>query len=59
MSRSSDEKKFRLLMNQYGDCLYWHIRRIVICREDTEDAFQEMSIKIFRNLGSFEERIRA
>lgn len=27
MSHSSDEKKFRLLMNQYGDCLYWHIRR--------------------------------
>ena len=47
------EKGFRLLMKTYGKALYWHIRRIVVSKEDAEDALQEASIKIFRSIGSF------
>lgn len=47
------ERGFRLLLSTYGDKLYWHIRRIVVSREDAEDAMQETSVKIFSKLGSF------
>ena len=47
------ERGFRLLMQQYGRQLYWHIRRIVISHDDAEDALQETSIKIFRSIDTF------
>ena len=47
------EKGFRLLMKQYGEALYWHIRRIVVSHDDAEDALQEASIKIFKHIGDF------
>ena len=47
------ERGFRLLMQQYGKTLYWHIRRIVVSHDDAEDALQETSIKIFRSIDSF------
>ncbi len=47
------EEGFRLLTRQYGDMLYWHIRRIVVGHDDAEDALQETFIKIFSSIGSF------
>lgn len=47
------ERGFRLLMRQYGEQLYWHIRRIVVGHDDAEDVLQETSIKIFNNIGNF------
>jgi len=47
------EQGFRQLMAQYGEALYWHIRRIVVSHDDAEDALQETSIKIFRHIGDF------
>ncbi len=47
------ERGFRLLMQQYGEVLYWHIRRIVVSHDDAEDVLQETSIKIFSSLSSF------
>jgi len=47
------ERGFRLLMQQYGRALYWHIRRIVVSHDDAEDALQEASIKIFSHISSF------
>ena len=47
------EQGFRYLLNTYGEKLYWHIRRMVVSREDAEDAMQETSIKIFSKLDSF------
>lgn len=34
------EQGFRLLMQKYGNNIYWHIRRIVVGREDAEDVQQ-------------------
>ncbi len=48
------ERGFRLLLNTYGEMLYWHIRRIVVSHDDAEDAMQETAIKIFSRLDSFE-----
>lgn len=55
MLRNPDmrEQGFRCLLKTYGDKLYWHIRRMVVSREDAEDAMQETSIKIFSKLDSF------
>ncbi len=47
------EPGFRHLLNAYGDKLYWHIRRMVVSREDAEDAMQETSIKIFSKIDGF------
>lgn len=47
------EQGFRQLMRQYGEALYWHIRRIVVGHDDAEDVLQETSIKIFSSIDSF------
>lgn len=47
------EKGFRLLMQRYGQSLYWHIRRIVVSHDDAEDTLQETAISAFRNIDSF------
>lgn len=50
---STRDKGFRLLLQRYGDMLYWHIRRIVVSHDDAEDAMQETAINIFSKLGDF------
>lgn len=44
---------FRVLMKQYGQALYWHIRRIVVGHEDAEDVMQETCIRVLNGIGSF------
>lgn len=38
---------------QYGQQLYWHIRRLVVSHDDAEDALQETFIKIFTKADGF------
>lgn len=49
-SAAGREQGFRMLMQQYGRTLYWHIRRIVISHDDAEDALQETCIKIYSRI---------
>ncbi|MDD2961874.1 MAG: RNA polymerase sigma factor [Muribaculaceae bacterium] len=44
---------FRLLLKEYGDALYWHIRRIVVGHQDAEDVVQETIINIYRHIDKF------
>lgn len=44
-----DEMAFRNLVRNYQQPLYWHIRRIVGCHEDAEDALQETFIRAYRH----------
>ena len=48
------ERGFRLLMTQYRERLYWHIRRIVLVHEDADDVLQNTFIKIYRGILQFE-----
>lgn len=48
------ERGFRLLMAQYRERLYWHIRRIVLIHEDADDVLQNTFIKIYRGILQFE-----
>ncbi len=47
------EDAFRRLVTQYKERLYWHIRKIVIDHDDTDDVLQNTFIKIFKNIHRF------
>jgi len=47
------DKGFTLMMDAYKEKIYWHIRRLVISHEDTEDVLQETFINAYRYAGSF------
>ncbi|MCK0189264.1 RNA polymerase sigma factor [Arenibacter sp. F20364] len=46
-------KAFEVLVNTYKERLYWHIRRIVLNHDDTDDVLQNTFIKVFRNIDGF------
>jgi RNA polymerase sigma-70 factor (ECF subfamily) len=52
-SNDENEKAFRILISQYKEGLYWHIRKIVIIHEDADDVLQNTFIKIFKNIDRF------
>lgn len=47
------EQAFRILITEYKERLYWHIRKIVISHDDTDDVLQNTFIKIFRSIDNF------
>ena len=40
-------------MTLYKERLYWHIRKIVISHDDTDDVLQNTFIKVYRNINGF------
>ena len=44
------EAGFRLLLSQYKEPIYWHIRRITVGHHAAEDALQETFLRAFRNI---------
>ena len=51
--RSNAVEAFDRLIEQYGERLYWHIRRVVISHEDAEDALQETFVKAYTSIADF------
>ncbi len=47
------EKAFRVLIHEYKERLYWHIRKIVISHDDADDVLQNTFIKIFKGIDKF------
>lgn len=47
------DKGFLRLMDIYKEPIYWHIRRLVVSHEDSEDILQETFIQVYRFAGSF------
>lgn len=47
------EEAFRLLLNKYQQKIYWHIRRMVIDHDDTDDLVQDVFIKVWKSLSNF------
>jgi RNA polymerase sigma factor (sigma-70 family) len=47
------EKAFRELITLYKERLYWHIRKIVISHDDADDVLQNTFIKVYKNIGKF------
>lgn len=53
-SEHTFERGFRLLMAQYRERLYWHIRRMVQVHDDADDVLQNTFIKVYRGISQFE-----
>ncbi|MCM4166402.1 RNA polymerase subunit sigma-70 [Arenibacter sp. H213] len=51
--KNSQAKAFEILVDAYKVRLYWHIRRIVLDHDDTDDVLQNTFIKVFRNIDGF------
>ena len=51
--RSNAVEAFDRLIEQYGDRLYWHIRRVVVQHEDAEDALQEAFTRAYLSIADF------
>ncbi len=52
-SKDQHQKAFQILVSQYKERLYWHIRKIVIKHEDADDVLQNTFIKVFKNIQNF------
>jgi RNA polymerase sigma factor (sigma-70 family) len=50
---SSRHYAFNLLVKQYQQRLYWHVRRILIDHDDSNDVIQNVFIKVWNNLSGF------
>ena len=46
---------FNILVKDYQERLYWHIRKILINHEDTDDVLQNTFIKAWKGLSEFRE----
>lgn len=51
--KDTQASAFEVLINTYKERLYWHIRRIVLDHDDTDDVLQNTFIKVFRNIDNF------
>ena len=47
------DEGFRQLMKHFGERLYWHIRRLVVGRDDAEDVLQETFVRVFEHVDSY------
>lgn len=52
-SEKTRNEAFNLLLKKYQQKIYWHIRRMVIDHDDTDDLVQEVFIKVWKNLANF------
>jgi len=46
---------FNLLVRQYQQRVYWHVRKMVIDHDDADDLTQEVFIKIYKYIDGFRE----
>ncbi len=44
---------FTQVVNQYKEQLYWQIRRMILCHEDTDDVLQNTFMKAWQALDTF------
>jgi RNA polymerase sigma-70 factor (ECF subfamily) len=49
----SRNKALELLIKKYQQRLYWHVRKIVISHDDSDDVLQNSFIKIWKGLENF------
>jgi RNA polymerase sigma-70 factor, ECF subfamily len=47
------EDVFNIVMEQYKQRLYWHIRKIVIVHDDADDILQNTFLKVWKNIEGF------
>lgn len=50
---STRDRGYSLLIDKYAEMVYWQVRRMVLSHEDADDLVQEIFIKVFENIESF------
>ncbi len=50
---ATSRKAFGTVVEQYGEQLYWQVRRIVLTHDDANDVMQNVFVKAWTNIGSF------
>lgn len=51
----SREYAFNLIVSRYREKIYWHIRKLLIDHNDTDDTLQNTFIRVWSGLDSFRE----
>ncbi|MCD4746814.1 MAG: sigma-70 family RNA polymerase sigma factor [Bacteroidales bacterium] len=54
-NKDSGNYGFNLLVRKYQKQIYWHIRRMVVDHDDTDDIVQNTFIKVWKNINNFRE----
>jgi RNA polymerase sigma-70 factor (ECF subfamily) len=54
-SESKRDVAFGILVKEYQERLYWHIRKIVISHDDADDVLQNTFVKVWKNIENFRE----
>jgi RNA polymerase sigma-70 factor (ECF subfamily) len=49
------ERAYTSIIRKYQEKLYWHIRRMVVDHDDTNDVLQNVFIKVWNGLANFRE----
>jgi RNA polymerase sigma-70 factor (ECF subfamily) len=52
---ATKEKAYTAIIKKYQERLYWHIRRMVVEHEDTNDVLQNVFIRVWNGLENFRE----
>ncbi len=55
---TTQRKAFEQVVREYGEQLYWQIRRLVLTHEDADDVLQNVFIKAWSHLGDFHQESR-
>ena len=56
ISSKHRDKAFNKLLDLYQERLYWHIRKIVITHENTDDVLQNTFLRIHKSLPGFKQQ---
>ncbi len=54
----TQRKAFERLVEKYGEQLYWQVRRIVLSHDDANDVVQNVFMKAWQKLDSFNEEAK-
>lgn len=54
LAKNAFNEAFEIILSGYKERLYWHIRKMVLSHDDTDDILQNTFIKIWKNLESFQ-----
>lgn len=49
---------FNMLLKEYQQRVYWHVRKMVIDHEDANDLTQDIFVKVWNNLDGFREEAK-
>lgn len=53
---ATKEAAFTILVAKYRERLYWHIRRLIVDHDDTDDVLQNTFLKVWKALAGFKEQ---